>query len=73
MLERDCIEASVDAEIYDYENASACLKRYSDFRDRMVLPELAEDIETHRDLMGTTRKTVEDAIKELDSTKMNYF
>ena len=54
MLERDCIEASVDAEIYDYENASACLKRYSDFRDRMVLPELAEDIETHRDLMGTT-------------------
>jgi hypothetical protein len=39
----------------------------------MILPELAEDIETHRYLMGTTKKTVEDAIKELDSTKMNYF
>jgi len=68
LLDRDCIEASIDTDIYDYENASACLKRYSDFQDRMVLPELAEDIEVNRTEMSGTKKTLEDAIKELDST-----
>ena len=27
LVDRDCLRAEVDKEIYDYENASACLKR----------------------------------------------
>lgn len=72
LLERDCIAACEDLEIYDYENASACLKRYSDFQDRMVLPDLAEDIEVTRAEISANKKTLEDAFKELDSTKMTY-
>ena len=30
LVDRDCLREEVDKDIYDYENASACLKRYSD-------------------------------------------
>jgi hypothetical protein len=38
----------------------------------MVLPELAEDIDAHSKLIGTSKKSYDDAIKELDSIKMTY-
>jgi|LauGreDrversion4_2_1035121.scaffolds.fasta_scaffold77628_1 hypothetical protein len=48
IIKRDCIDEEEDSEIYDYENAISFTKRYSDFKDRMVLPELAENIEETR-------------------------
>lgn len=70
--ERDCLPEEVDCNIYDYENASACLKRNSDYKDRTVIKELAEDIESMRIDLESRTLTIEDALKELDSSEMNY-
>ena len=73
LFERDCLEECLDKEIYDYENASACLKRNSDYKERTVIPELAEDISAFRKGLEGGKPSLEDAIKELDSVSMNYF
>jgi hypothetical protein len=72
LVDRDCLREEVDKDIYDYENASACLKRYSDLKERKVIAELEADISATRKDLETSRPSLEDALKELDTQTMSY-
>ena len=72
LVDRDCLREEVDKEIYDYENARACLRRNSDFKDRTVIPELDADIEAMSKDLEIDRPSLEDAMSELDTPNMRY-
>ena len=72
LVDRDCLREEVDKEIYDYENARACLKRNSDFKERTVIAELDADIETMSKDLEIDRPSLEDAMSELDTPNMRY-
>lgn len=72
LLDRDCLREEVDKEIYDYENARACKRRNSDFKERTVIAELDADIEAMSKELEIDRPSLDDAISELDTPNMRY-
>jgi len=72
LVDRDCLGEEVDKEIYDYENASACMRRNSDFKERTVIAELEAEIGAMRKDLETNRPSLEDALKDLDTPNMSY-
>ena len=71
-MDRDCLKAEVDKDIYDYENASTCLKRNSDYKERTVIAELEADISVTRKNLESSLPSLEDALNELDTPTMSY-
>ena len=55
-----------DKDVYDYENARANPKRYSDMRDREVIQELNVDIESFKTCKD------QDLLSHLDSKDVKY-
>ena len=51
----------------------ACLTRNSDFKERVVIPELIKDIEATKAQIMNSKHSADEALSQLDSINLQYF